>query len=103
MKAFLEKYFGDRISLIIPSITSIADLIISDLPEKEKYLPVFKKFNFIDYNKAYTNLKSLCSKNKKKEDFAKIAVLAFDILKYKPDPDMALNNWERYVHNLKES
>ena len=29
--------------------------------------------------------------------FAKLALLAFDILKRKPDPDMALNNWERFV------
>ncbi|MGE5839849.1 MAG: DUF294 nucleotidyltransferase-like domain-containing protein, partial [Deltaproteobacteria bacterium] len=26
-----------------------------------------------------------------------LALLAFDILKRKPDPDMALNNWERFV------
>ena len=101
VKVFLEKYLGEE-SLIAHSITSIADLIISDSPDKTNCLSILKKFNFTNIDRAYTNLISLCSKNEKKENFARIAVLAFDILKYKPDPDMALNNWERYVHLLKD-
>ena len=32
--------------------------------------------------------------------FARLATLASDVLAQQPDPDMALNNWERFLHAL---
>jgi glutamate-ammonia-ligase adenylyltransferase len=32
--------------------------------------------------------------------FARLAILACDILANRPDPDMALNNWERFLHAI---
>jgi glutamate-ammonia-ligase adenylyltransferase len=32
--------------------------------------------------------------------FARLAVLAFDVLDRTPDPDMALNNWDRFAAEL---
>jgi glutamate-ammonia-ligase adenylyltransferase len=46
------------------------------------------------------NLRALAGRGTQQNTFAKLAVLAGDILKRKPDPDMALNNWERFVRSL---
>ena len=32
--------------------------------------------------------------------FARLAILACDVLATRPDPDMALNNWERFLHAI---
>jgi glutamate-ammonia-ligase adenylyltransferase len=43
-------------------------------------------------------LRSLAGKGYRRHTFAKLALLAADVLSQTPNPDMALNNWERFIH-----
>ena len=56
------------------------------------------RVGFQNPRRAYTNLRSLAGTGPRRHTFAKIALLAADVLSQTPDPDMALNNWERYIH-----
>jgi glutamate-ammonia-ligase adenylyltransferase len=48
-------------------------------------------------------LKELAGGGSQRSTFARLALLAFDVLKRVPDPDMALNNWERFMRSLGSS
>ncbi|RJR20210.1 MAG: glutamate-ammonia-ligase adenylyltransferase [Desulfobacteraceae bacterium] len=99
VRAFVERHFGRQ---YIPSsrLTSIADVILSDTIPKEIYSGILKDSGFSNPERAYVNLSALAGEGSRRITFAKLAVLASDILKLKPDPDMALNNWERFIHSI---
>ena len=40
----------------------------------------------------------MAGKGYRQHTFAKLTLLAADVLSQTPDPDMALNNWERFIH-----
>ena len=95
VRNFVEQNFS-RKSLVNPKVGTIADLIISDNLPLDLQETILKKIGFTDTKKAYTNLKNLAHKGTQKELFVRIAVLASSIFKKLPDPDLALNNWERF-------
>jgi glutamate-ammonia-ligase adenylyltransferase len=99
IRLFVERHFG-RDSLPGADISGIADLLLSDsIPLKEQN-NILYGYGFKNPERALVNLLSLLSKSEDKIFFAMLAVLASDIMKQKPDPDMALNNWERFVSIL---
>lgn len=95
VRAFLEKYFS-KDAIMAKGIT-VADMILSEQPDKAMSEAALLKIGFSNPERAYANLKFLAGQGEQPYLFAKLAVLAFDMLVRKPDPDMALNNWERYV------
>jgi glutamate-ammonia-ligase adenylyltransferase len=99
IRAFVERHFG-RDSLPGPSVGNVADLILSSGVPLELRNRILAKAGFSDPDRAYVNLNYLAGDEKIKDLFAKLAVLAFDILRHEPDPDMALNNWERFIRTL---
>lgn len=99
VRMFAEKNFG-RDSMPGHPIGTIADLVLSDNVQTDLRRRVLSGLGFKDPDRAYVNLTSLAGTSSRRITFAKLAVLAGDILMLKPDPDMALNNWERFIRSL---
>ncbi|MBW1980425.1 MAG: glutamate-ammonia-ligase adenylyltransferase [Deltaproteobacteria bacterium] len=96
VRAFAEHFFG-REALPAPATGSVADLILSaDTPEPLQRA-VLTSAGFKNWRRAYLNLRSLAGSGSRRDIFAKLALLATDVLQRTPDADMALNNWERYI------
>lgn len=99
VRAFIERHFG-RESIPGEGVGNAADLVLS-----EQELPilrerVFRSIGCRELGRAYRNLRNLAGFAASQERFARLSVLACDVLGNSPDPDMALNNWERFVSSL---
>lgn len=99
VRVFVERHFGSE-SLPGRGTVTVADLVLSDSMPPELRTPILEKAGFKNPERAYGNLRSLAGEGARREIFSKLALLAVEILSRKPDPDMALNNWERFIHSL---
>jgi glutamate-ammonia-ligase adenylyltransferase len=97
VRAFAERYFG-RTSLPGPATGSLADIVLADSVPEGLSREVLERVGFRNPQRAQTNLRSLAGKGYRRHTFAKLTLLAADVLSQTPDPDMALNNWERFIH-----
>ncbi|MFH1481181.1 MAG: glutamate-ammonia-ligase adenylyltransferase [Pseudomonadota bacterium] len=97
VRLFVERHFG-RDSLPGPVTATVADLILSDSVTKGMRQGVLQAIGFKIPERAYANLKRMAGTGNRRDLFSKLALLACDIFREKPDPDMALNNWERFLH-----
>lgn len=101
IRLFVERHFG-RSSLPGKNISGVADLILStSVPEAEQR-KILEAHGFKNTGRALVNFRSLSSKTGSTHLFAMLAVLACDLLQRKPDADMALNNWERFVSAMED-
>jgi glutamate-ammonia-ligase adenylyltransferase len=96
VRVFVERHFG-RDSIPGTAARNAADLVLPDQVPRGIRDSILREGGFDHPERAYANIKSMAGGGPRRATFAKLALLAFDILKRKPDPDMALNNWERYV------
>ena len=101
VRAFVEEHFGREI-LPVPEVGNIADLILSDALSREEAGEILARAGFKNPERALVNLRSLAGSGSSPVAFARLAVLAADFLKAQPDPDMALNNWERFSGALED-
>jgi glutamate-ammonia-ligase adenylyltransferase len=99
VRAFVERHFG-RDALPGPAVGTAADLVLSDGLSPELRDRILACAGFRNPERALVNVQALARMAHSRETFARLAVLAFDMLRRGPDPDMALNNWERYLHSL---
>ena len=99
VRAFVEKYFG-RDSLPGPVTGNLADVVLSDKPSVALRSKILRSARFQNIERAYLNLRRLGDTGPRCDLFAQLAILACDVLRREPDPDMALNNWERFVSAL---
>lgn len=99
VRAFAERHFG-RDSLPGSHVGTVADLVLSENPPAHLAESVLAAAGFTDVHRAYVNLRSLAGRGSRRQTFARLALLASDILGRTPDPDMALNNWERFIRVL---
>ncbi len=96
IRTFIEKHFG-RDKLPGDKIGNVADIILSkDIPGETSY-KILSEYGFRNPERALTNLRKLAGQGERLQLFARLAILATDILLRKSDPDMALNNWERFI------
>lgn len=103
VRAFVEKHFG-RDALPGQRPGNVADLILSEALPVENRLAILTQAGFTNPRRAEINLRHLAGAEPlQREQMARLAVLAVDILGQKADPDMALNNWERFVHQLEQA
>jgi glutamate-ammonia-ligase adenylyltransferase len=102
VRTFIEEHFG-RETLPAPGLGNVADLILSPSPAPELKAQVLRRAGFRDAERAYLNLRRLAGEGRRRDAFAPLAVLAFDVLKREADPDMALNNWERFAQALADA
>ncbi len=96
IRTFIEKRFG-RDSLPGKKTGNIADLVLSRDIDSETAAGILKSYGFRNRERAIHNLRGLAGEGERLQLFAGLAVLATDILRHKPNPDMALNNWERFM------
>lgn len=96
VRAFMERHFG-RQALPEPYQRNVLDLILSPDPPLPMRERVLTQAGFADPRRAFANLRALAGEGTRREAFVRIASLAMDMLRHRADPDMALNNWERFV------
>ncbi len=99
VRAFVERRLG-RENLAGAAALNAADLVLSRTAAPDQARAVLAPKGFRDPARALVNLRNLSGEAERKPLFARLAVLATDILSRMPDPDMALNNWERFIHSL---
>ena len=99
VRTFVEKHFG-RKTLPDPGHGNLADLVLSADAPPDMRERILSKAGFADPHRAYVNLRKLAGEGDRRSGFARLAVLAFDGLHRSPNPDMALNNWQRFVDVL---
>ncbi len=95
VRTFVEKRMG-RAALPGPLMGNIADLILSDDPAPELCEKVLRDAGFKHPQRALAGLQALAARTTNKRQFARLAVLAVDKLRREPNPDMALNNLDRF-------
>jgi glutamate-ammonia-ligase adenylyltransferase len=99
VRVFVEKYFG-REALPSPETGTMVDVVLSnDMPPPLRN-KILSDSGFRNSERAYVNLKGLSGEGSRRESFARLALLLMDLMKGLPNPDMALNNWERFIHVL---
>jgi len=99
IRRFVEHYLG-RDWVPGGPAGNAADLIYSDAPPSELRRTVLEEGGFRQIERGYVNLKALAGSGSRRHLFARLSVLAWDILAGTPDPDMALNNWERFENSV---
>ncbi len=99
IRRFVEHYLG-RDWIPAEGSGNAADLVLSDSIPFEQRNTIFSQAGFFSPQRAYVNLKALAGNGQRKQLFARLSVLAWDVLSHTPDPDMALNNWERFEHSI---
>ncbi len=97
VRAFVERHFGRDSLPGRGADGSLADLVLSDAPSEALREKILRRTGFADPARAYDNLRRLAGADERRDRFAGLVVLAGDLLARVPDPDMALNNWERLV------
>ncbi|MBI2441366.1 MAG: glutamate-ammonia-ligase adenylyltransferase [Lentisphaerae bacterium] len=102
VRTFIERHFG-RDSLPGRPIGNVADLVLSEAVPPELRNRILVKAGFRDTVRSGVNLRKLAGGAAQQEMFARLAVLACDFLRHVADPDMALNNWERFVRALPDA
>ncbi len=97
VRAFVQRHFG-RDSLPGAPVVTVADLVLSDEVPEELAHRALADRGFADPARALLNLRQIGGEGRTL--FARLAIIACDVLSHRPDPDMALNNWERFLHAL---
>jgi glutamate-ammonia-ligase adenylyltransferase len=101
VRRFVERHFG-RDSLPGRATGSVADLVLSESVPAALGRDILKGAGFREPKRAARNLRSLAGDGPRRDTFARLALLACDTLRRLPDPDMALNNWERFAASLED-
>ena len=101
VRTFVAQRLGPE-SLPGPVVGNAADLILADEPADELRLKVLGGLGFRRPESSYDNLRRLAGAGSRREVFCGLAVLACDRLRFEPDPDMGLNNWERFLGQLSD-
>lgn len=102
VRTFIGRHFGREV-LPDPNHGNIADLILSENPTEGLKMRTLGKLGFENNERAYVNFRKLAGAGERKDSFARLAVLACDDLVRMPDPDMALNSWERFARALPDA
>ncbi len=116
IRAFVETHLG-RDALPGPRTVGVADMVLAESLDLEAVREALTRAGFRNANRSYRNLRSLADAGSRgladerkrvaavepqsvRENFAGLAVLAWDLLLSTPDPDMALNNWDQFVRTI---
>ena len=103
VRSFVDRRFGDESVPWGAARVGPADLVLaagSDRPPGDAELAFLRRTGFRDAARAMRNVAGIASRSRAGEPrraLARLMVLAFDDLRRSADPDMALNNWERFV------
>ncbi len=96
VRRFVEQRLG-RHALSSAGSGSIADLLLSEEVSPEEVRRLFGDGGFAEPARAFRNFSALMERCPKRLGCIELALFAWDYLHRGPDPDMALNNWERFI------
>jgi glutamate-ammonia-ligase adenylyltransferase len=96
VRAFLEHHLGREAIPGDPDGTA-ADLVLSADLRPEIAARITSSAGLRDARRAQVNIRSLAGNGEQRDLFSELVVLAWPSLRECSDPDMALNNWDRYV------
>ncbi len=82
---------------------TIADILLAEHPGDEEVERVFSKGGFGEWHRGFLDFRTLMRGWSDRSRFIELALLAWDYLVTSPEPDMALNNWERFVGELDDT
>ncbi len=95
VRTFVEKHLGD--DALSGGTGTIIDLLLrQDFEENASTRRILEDGNIKNYRRALDNLKSLSDDSGHSDSFLSLIVIVWDVLRMSIDPDMALNNWERF-------
>ncbi|MFW5695455.1 MAG: glutamate-ammonia-ligase adenylyltransferase [Alkalispirochaeta sp.] len=99
VRSFVERHLGQD---ALPAGTSgnPADLVLSDSLSEERISAVLAAAGFRNPARGIVNLRRMAGNDTRRETFARLVVLAWDYLRRSGDPDMALNNWDRFTEQV---
>ena len=99
VRSFVERHLGEE---AIPSLPTgnPADLVLSDRLSEERSARVLQTAGFRNPSRGIVNLRRIAGSGPQRETFARLLVLAWDYIIRSGDPDMALNNWERFTEQV---
>ncbi|MEE8441533.1 MAG: glutamate-ammonia-ligase adenylyltransferase, partial [Spirochaetia bacterium] len=101
VRAFLEHHLGRDSIPGKPSGTA-ADLVLSDELSEDLVGAITAGAGLRDARRARVNIRSLAGNGPQRDLFSELIVLAWSNLRDCSDPDMALNNWDRYTSSLSD-
>ncbi|MBU8913612.1 MAG: glutamate-ammonia-ligase adenylyltransferase [Spirochaetales bacterium] len=101
VRAFLEHHLG-RDSIPGEPAGTAADLVLSDELSDDLVATITAGAGLRDPRRARLNVRSLAGHGSQRDQFSELIVLAWSSLRDCSDPDMALNNWDRYVSSLSD-
>ena len=94
VRSFVERHLGES-ALVESGTRNPADLVLAGAVEPDAGLALLEGAGFRDPDRGVMNLRRIAGAER--QLFARLAVLAWDDLQRTSDPDMALNNWERFT------
>ncbi|ADN02271.1 [glutamate--ammonia-ligase] adenylyltransferase [Spirochaeta thermophila] len=97
VRTFVERHLGDEALPPTPS-ASIADLVLGAHLAPPRVEGILSRAHLADSGRALRNIHTLTSEHPTHAAYA--LLVAWDVLRALPDPDMALNNWERFYTTL---
>ena len=99
VRSFVERHLGES-ALVESGTRNPADLVLAGVVEPEAGLALLEGAGFRNPDRGVINLRRIAGKER--QMFARLAVLAWDDLRSTSDPDMALNNWERFTDQVSD-
>jgi glutamate-ammonia-ligase adenylyltransferase len=100
VRSFVERHLGES---SIPTLTTgnPADLVLSDRLTEERSAGVLQNAGFRAPARGIVNLRRIAGGGQEERElFARLLVLAWDYIIRSGDPDMALNNWDRFTERV---
>ncbi|AEJ61101.1 glutamate-ammonia ligase adenylyltransferase [Spirochaeta thermophila DSM 6578] len=97
VRTFVERHLGDEALPPTPS-ASIADLVLGAHLAPSRVEAILSRAHLADSGRALRNIHTLTSEHPTHAAYA--LLVAWDVLRALPDPDMALNNWDRFYTTL---
>jgi glutamate-ammonia-ligase adenylyltransferase len=99
VRVFVERELG-RDALPGSPVGTVADIILAEEPAEDRVSAVLGAGGFDNIERSLRNLRGLAGSGERRYLFAELAILAWDVFKRVPDPDLALNHWEQLVSSL---
>lgn len=98
VRDFVERHLGED---AIPGSRSSgpADLVLSDLLSAELRREILARVGITDPDRASRNIQDMKTRVGDSRLFATVVLLGWESLLTLPDPDMAINNWDRFTES----
>ena len=101
VRAFLEQHLGGE-SIPGERPGNAADLVLAPALPDGVAARILDSAGLTNHERAVKNIASLAGSGAERELFSELVILVWQALRSNIDPDMALNNWERYAVGLRD-